>query len=145
MLIYTSAYEALFSIIWSLISAFNPEIFELADVLKSTHLSFWRLKAPSNIVSEFNAKYCGSAANLFWLLLAAMSTTYCFNHSLSAADSLVEDFSFLSAERDFMTPDGRLVPRALGEAALRQHTALLIGGLLVGFWPTQLWLIGVAR
>ena len=67
-----------------------------------------------------------------------MSTTYCSNHSLSAASSLVEDFSFLSAERDFMTPDGRLVPRALGEAALRQHTALLIGGLLVGFWPAQI-------
>jgi hypothetical protein len=36
-----------------------------------------------------------------------------------------------------MTPDGRLVPRALGEAGLRQRTALLVGGLLVGFWPTQ--------
>lgn len=66
-----------------------------------------------------------------------MSTTFCLNQSLSPASGLVEDFSYLSAERDFMTPDGRLIPRALGEAALRQRTALLIGGLLVGFWPTQ--------
>lgn len=67
-----------------------------------------------------------------------MTTTYCFNQSLSTASSFVEDFSYLSAERDFMTPDGRLVPRALGEAALLQRTALLVGGLLVGFWPNQL-------
>jgi hypothetical protein len=41
------------------------------------------------------------------------------------------------AERDFTTLDGRIVPRALGELALRQHTALLIGGLLIGEWPEQ--------
>jgi hypothetical protein len=44
----------------------------------------------------------------------------------------------LPAERDFTTLDGRIVPRALGEIALRQHTALLIGGLLIGEWPEQL-------
>ena len=64
-----------------------------------------------------------------------METTYCLKQALPNAGFLAEDFSYLSAERDFMTPDGRLVPRALGEAALRQHTALLVGGLLVGFWP----------
>ncbi len=68
----------------------------------------------------------------------AMTTTYCFNQAVSPAGALAEDFSYLSAERDFMTPDGRLVPRALGEAALRQRTALLVGGLLVGFWSSQL-------
>ena len=35
---------------------------------------------------------------------------------------------------DFVTPDGIIVPRAVGEAALLSHTAVLIGGLLVGFW-----------
>lgn len=35
---------------------------------------------------------------------------------------------------DFVTPDGTIVPRAAGEAALLGHTAVLIGGLLVGFW-----------
>lgn len=35
---------------------------------------------------------------------------------------------------DFVTPDGVIVPRAAGEAALLGHTAVLIGGLLVGFW-----------
>ena len=36
---------------------------------------------------------------------------------------------------DFVTPDGIIVPRALGEAALLSHTAVLVGGLLVGVWP----------
>ena len=36
---------------------------------------------------------------------------------------------------DFVTPDGMVVPRALGEAALLGRTAVLIGGLLVGVWP----------
>jgi hypothetical protein len=36
---------------------------------------------------------------------------------------------------DFVTPDGVVVPRALGEAALQGRTAVLIGGLLVGVWP----------
>lgn len=36
---------------------------------------------------------------------------------------------------DFVTPDGMVVPRALGEAALLGHTAVLVGGLLVGVWP----------
>ena len=36
---------------------------------------------------------------------------------------------------DFVTPDGTVVPYALGEAALLSHTAVLVGGLLVGVWP----------
>ncbi|MDO7850184.1 hypothetical protein [Hymenobacter convexus] len=36
---------------------------------------------------------------------------------------------------DFVTPDGMVVPRALGEAALLGRTAVLVGGLLVGVWP----------
>ena len=36
---------------------------------------------------------------------------------------------------DFVTPDGTVVPYALGEAALLNRTAVLIGGLLVGVWP----------
>ncbi|WP_210513775.1 hypothetical protein [Hymenobacter terricola] len=36
---------------------------------------------------------------------------------------------------DFVTPDGTVVPRALGEAALLGRTAVLVGGLLVGIWP----------
>ena len=39
-----------------------------------------------------------------------------------------------SAVTDFLTPDGTIVPRAAGEAALERHTAVLIGGLLVGGW-----------
>ncbi len=35
---------------------------------------------------------------------------------------------------DFVTPDGMLVPRAVGEAALLSRTAVLVGGLLVGVW-----------
>ncbi|MBF9239114.1 hypothetical protein I2I05_17050 [Hymenobacter sp. BT683] len=40
-----------------------------------------------------------------------------------------------STGADFITPDGLIVPRALGEAALLGHTAVLVGGLLVGVWP----------
>jgi len=36
---------------------------------------------------------------------------------------------------DFVTPDGMIVPRVLGEAALLRRTAVLVGGLLVGVWP----------
>ncbi len=36
---------------------------------------------------------------------------------------------------DFITPDGLVIPYALGEAALQSHTAVLVGGLLAGFWP----------
>ena len=35
---------------------------------------------------------------------------------------------------DFITPDGQVVPRAAGEAALLGHTAVLVGGLFVGIW-----------
>ena len=44
----------------------------------------------------------------------------------------------LAAGRDFMTPDGTLVPRALGEAGLRQRTAILVGGMLIGNWPESI-------
>lgn len=38
------------------------------------------------------------------------------------------------ARVDFITPDGQVVPRAAGEAALLRHTAVLVGGLFVGIW-----------
>ena len=40
----------------------------------------------------------------------------------------------IAIDVDFVTPDGMVVPRALGEAALLGHTAVLVGGLLVGGW-----------
>lgn len=40
----------------------------------------------------------------------------------------------ISVGIDFVTPDGMIVPRALGEAALLHRTAVLVGGLLVGVW-----------
>lgn len=45
------------------------------------------------------------------------------------------EYAALAAGRDFTTLDGRLIPRALGERALRQRTALLINGMLIGHWP----------
>lgn len=41
----------------------------------------------------------------------------------------------ISVGIDFVTPDGTVVPRAVGEAALQGRTAVLVGGLLVGVWP----------
>ena len=40
----------------------------------------------------------------------------------------------ISVGIDFVTPDGMVVPRAVGEAALLGRTAVLVGGLLVGVW-----------
>jgi hypothetical protein len=40
----------------------------------------------------------------------------------------------ISVGIDFVTPDGTVVPRAVGEAALLGRTAVLVGGLLVGVW-----------
>ncbi|RZK46063.1 MAG: hypothetical protein EOO59_19925 [Hymenobacter sp.] len=54
-------------------------------------------------------------------------------HPLAAGE-----YAGLAAGRDFTTPDGHLVPRALGEAGLRQRTALLIGGMLIGYWPENI-------
>lgn len=44
----------------------------------------------------------------------------------------------VAAGIDFVTPDGMVVPRALGEAALLGRTAVLVGGLLVGMWSPQI-------
>lgn len=65
---------------------------------------------------------------------AAYSSRQDFSHSSPSP----VDYTSLTAGRDFTTLDGRLVPRALGEAALRQRTALLVGGLLIGEWPDHL-------
>ena len=43
----------------------------------------------------------------------------------------------VSAGIDSVAPDGMVVPRALGEAALLSRTAVLVGGLLVGMWPNS--------
>lgn len=67
-----------------------------------------------------------------------MKAAYTSRQDISRSSSSPVDYNALTAGRDFTTLDGRLVPRALGEAALRQRTALLIGGLLIGEWPDQL-------
>lgn len=66
-----------------------------------------------------------------------MKFTYALRQDFAHSRSLAADGSSLAAGRDFTTLDGRLVPRALGEAALRQRTAMLVGGLLIGEWPEQ--------
>ena len=64
---------------------------------------------------------------------------YLLNHS-SAVDTnhLLRFFSQVARKPapafDFITPDGQLVPRAVGQLALNNNTAVLVGGLLVGFW-----------
>lgn len=67
-----------------------------------------------------------------------MKTTYNDPSVFANHASAQVDYAVLAAGRDFSTPDGRLVPRALGEAGLRQRTALLIGGMLIGNWPEHL-------
>lgn len=67
-----------------------------------------------------------------------MKSTILTRQRFAYPSSVPPDYAVVPAERDFTTLDGRIVPRALGEMALRQHTALLIGGLLVGEWPEQI-------
>lgn len=67
-----------------------------------------------------------------------MKATYSNPQIYSNPASAPAEFAALTADRDFSTPDGRLVPRALGEAGIRRRTALLIGGMLIGNWPENL-------
>ncbi|NML67416.1 hypothetical protein HHL22_19610 [Hymenobacter sp. RP-2-7] len=67
-----------------------------------------------------------------------MKTTYSDPAVFTQHASAAAEYAALAAGRDFSTPDGRLVPRALGEAGLRQRTAMLIGGMLIGNWPEHL-------
>lgn len=69
-----------------------------------------------------------------------MKASYPSGHSVSRIGTapIPTDQAMLAAGRDFTTLDGRLIPRALGEAALRQRTAMLIGGLLIGNWPDMI-------
>lgn len=71
-------------------------------------------------------------------MLVAMKSAISTHPVTAYATAQPAEGLFPLAERDFATLDGRLVPRALGELALRQHTALLVGGLLIGEWPEQL-------
>ena len=65
---------------------------------------------------------------MYLLIYPALSAAHRLKDSHRVAKSV-------SVGIDFVTPDGIVVPRALGEAALLGHTAVLVGGLLVGIWP----------
>jgi hypothetical protein len=67
-----------------------------------------------------------------------MKSTHSARQRFAYPGTPPNDYATIPAERDFTTLDGRIVPRVLGEIALRQHTALLVGGLLIGEWPEQL-------
>ena len=65
---------------------------------------------------------------MYLLIYPSLSTPRCSKTVSRAASSV-------SVGIDFVTPDGTVVPRALGEAALLGRTAVVVGGLLVGVWP----------
>ncbi len=67
-----------------------------------------------------------------------MKVSYPQGRGVTPTGATSADYAAPAAGRDFTTLDGRLIPRALGEAALRQRTALLVGGMLIGHWPEQL-------
>ncbi|MGI4759063.1 MAG: hypothetical protein ACRYF0_00045 [Janthinobacterium lividum] len=67
-----------------------------------------------------------------------MKSSFTARQPVTYPSPLPAEFTASSTERDFTTLDGRIVPRALGELALCQHTALLIGGLLIGEWPEHI-------
>lgn len=66
-----------------------------------------------------------------------MKGSYSQSRAFAQPSSSSADYASLAAGRDFTTLDGRLIPRALGEEALRQRTALLVGGMLIGNLPDQ--------
>ncbi len=67
-----------------------------------------------------------------------MKPSYASRQSSTHSGASAGTYTSLAAGRDFTTLDGQVIPRALGELALRQRTAILVGGLLIGEWPEQL-------
>lgn len=67
-----------------------------------------------------------------------MEISYLQGRAFTQLGSTTTEFAMQAAGRDFITLDGRLIPMALGEEALRQRTALLVGGVLIGHWPEQM-------
>jgi hypothetical protein len=67
-----------------------------------------------------------------------MKSSYASRQGATHSGTSVITYVALAAGRDFTTLDGQVVPRALGELALRQRTAMLVGGLLIGEWPEHL-------
>ncbi|MDJ0363622.1 hypothetical protein QMK33_00540 [Hymenobacter sp. H14-R3] len=64
-----------------------------------------------------------------------MKPSYASRRGAASCGASTATCATLAAGRDFTTLDGQVVPRALGELALRQRTAMLVGGLLIGEWP----------
>lgn len=67
-----------------------------------------------------------------------MKPSYVTRHGAAQVSASAATYATLAAGRDFTTLDGQIVPRALGELALRQRTAMLVGGLLIGEWPESI-------
>jgi hypothetical protein len=67
-----------------------------------------------------------------------MKSSYASRQGATHSGTSAITYVALAAGRDFTTLDGQVVPRALGELALRQRTAMLVGGLLIGEWPEHL-------
>ena len=75
-----------------------------------------------------NMPFYSATSSIMYLLVYPSLSAPCAKSSNQAARPI-------SVGIDFVTPDGMVVPRALGEAALLGRTAVLVGGLLVGVWP----------
>ena len=71
---------------------------------------------------------------LHYYYLAMYLLVYPSQTHLPRTQNAVQSWRQAVVGVDFVTPDGLIVPRAAGEAALLGHTAVLIGGLLVGVW-----------
>lgn len=67
-----------------------------------------------------------------------MKPSYACRRGAASSGVSAAPYATLAAGRDFTTLDGQIVPRAVGELALRQRTAMLVGGLLIGEWPENI-------
>ena len=57
-----------------------------------------------------------------------------FTLSTTAAQAFSSASPAILLDAFVPTIDGQLVPRLVAETALRQHTAMLVNGLLIGAW-----------
>lgn len=97
-------------------------------------MSFLVQTAAANIVSVLSTEL-----SLVLILLPPyryfMKVSCTYGRAFAQPLTTAAEITTLAAGRDFTTLDGRLIPRALGEEALRQRTAILVGGILIGNWP----------
>ena len=91
------------------------------------HVTLCRLR--EEVISSLSIPLLSPSTSNYFIMYLLVYSSLSTPHRLNAPTRPV------TIGIDFVTPDGMIVPRVLGEAALLNRTAVLVGGLLVGIWP----------